>query len=59
MIENHLPVLQILVPLVAAPLCLLLRNRVVVTGLAIAVTWVTFAISAALTATVLQQGPIS
>ena len=54
MIENHLPILQILFPLVAAPLCLLLRNRVVVTALAIAVTWVTFAISLALMATVLR-----
>ena len=59
MIENHLPVLQILIPLVAAPLCLLLRNRVAVTALAIAVTWVTFAVSVALMATVLQQGQIS
>lgn len=59
MIENHLPILQVLVPLAAAPLCLLLRNRVVVTALAIAVTWATFAVSVALMATVLQQGLIS
>ena len=59
MIENHLPILQILIPLAAAPLCILLRHRVVVTAFSIAVTWATFAVSLALMTAVLQQGPIS
>jgi multicomponent Na+:H+ antiporter subunit D len=59
LIETHLPILQILLPLIAAPLCVLLRDRVAVTVLTIATTWVTFAVSLALMATVLQQGPIS
>ena len=59
MIDNHLPILQVLLPLVAAVLCLLLRNRLIVTTLAIVVTWVTFAVSVALMSAVLRQGAIS
>jgi len=59
LIETHLPILQVIVPLAAAPLCLLLRNRVAVTAMTIAVTWVAFGISVALMTTVLQHGPIS
>ena len=59
MIDNHLPILQVLLPLVAAVLCLLLRNRLIVTTLAIVVTWVTFAVSVALMSAVLRQGVIS
>jgi multicomponent Na+:H+ antiporter subunit D len=58
-IEANLPVLQIVVPLVAAPLCLLLPRRQLVTGFAIAVTWVAFFISLKLLSTVLATGPIS
>ena len=55
----HLPVLQVVVPLIAAPLCLLVRQRQLVTAFSIAVTWVTFAISILLLARVLGEGVIS
>ncbi len=57
--EDHLPVLVVLAPLLAAPLCLLLRRRALVTGFAIAVTWLTFALSVLLMLRVLDQGIIS
>ncbi len=57
--ENHLPVLVVLVPLLAAPVCLLLRHRTLVTGFAIAATWLTFAISVLLMLRVLDQGILS
>ena len=43
--EQHLPILQIIVPLIAAPLCLLLRQRTLVLGFAICVCWATFAMA--------------
>ena len=43
--ERHLPILQIIVPLIAAPLCLLLRQRTLVLGFAICVCWATFAMA--------------
>ena len=59
MIDNHLPILVVIVPLMAAPICLLLRRRTLVTAFAIAVTWTTFAISARLMLRVLDEGVIS
>ena len=59
MIEDHLPVLVVLVPLIAAPLCLLLQQRTLVTAFAIAVTWVTFGLSVLLMLRVLDEGVIS
>ncbi len=59
MIDNHLPILQILVPLAAAPLCLLLRRRALATSFAIGVTWATFGISVLLMRAVLERGVIS
>ena len=56
--EQHLPVLQIVVPLIAAPLCLLIRQRVLVVGLAMTVCWVTFAMSLNLLALVWYKGDI-
>ena len=43
--QQHLPVLLIITPLVAAPLCLLLRQRVAALALAEAVCWSTFAMA--------------
>lgn len=43
--QQHLPVLLIITPLVAAPLCLLLRQRVFALPLALAVCWSTFAMA--------------
>ena len=43
---EHLPALQIAVPLLAAPLCVFVRHPIAVRVWAIAVAWATFAISA-------------
>ncbi len=56
---DHLPVLQIVVPLLAAPICILIRHPAVVRGFAVAVTWVVLAIALKLLDTVLSQGTIS
>jgi multicomponent Na+:H+ antiporter subunit D len=58
-IEHHVPVLQVVVPLIAAPLCVLLRERRLVLGFSIAVTWATFALSVSLMQQVLEVGTVS
>ena len=50
----HLPVLPIIVPLIAAPLCVLVRERRMALGIALVVSWVTFALTATLLVTVLR-----
>ena len=55
MIEQ-LPILQVTVPLIAAPLCVLLGNRKLTYVFALAVCWATFGISLALMSQVLQTG---
>ena len=57
--EAHLPALQIVVPLIAAPLCLLLRQRRLVWLFSLAVGWATFGIAIALLRQVLDSGVIS
>jgi multicomponent Na+:H+ antiporter subunit D len=57
--EQHLPILQIVVPLIAAPLCVLLRERRLCYGFALAVSFVTFGMSIALLDRVMEDGPIS
>ena len=59
MIEQHLPVLLIVIPLVAAPLCVLVPNRQLTRLMALLVCWLTFGISVALLAKVMVGGPIS
>ena len=59
MIGGQLPVLQVVIPLVAAPLCIILRRRALVLPFAIGVCWVTFAASVALLGEVLAQGVIT
>ena len=58
MIRDQLPALQIVLPLVAAPLCVILRRRIPVLAVAISVAWCTFAIAVALLLQVLADGPI-
>ena len=58
MIRDQLPALQIVLPLVAAPLCVILRRRIPVLALALAVAWSTFAIAVTLLLQVLADGPI-
>ena len=59
MIAAHLPPLQVVVPLIAAPLCVLIRNARLAWGLATAVTWAAFAIALSLLDRVAESGPIS
>ncbi|NKB58590.1 MAG: monovalent cation/H+ antiporter subunit D family protein [Alphaproteobacteria bacterium] len=55
----HLPALQIVVPLVSAPLCVLLVKARLAYALALVVCWVAFAISVLLLGQVLDSGVIS
>ena len=59
MIETHLPVLQIVVPLVAAPICLLLRQRHLVWAFSVLVSACTMVIAAQLLTAVLEHGALS
>lgn len=58
MISQHLPVLLVVVPLMAAPLCVLLRRPLLVWGFATAVAWAVFAIAIALVVRVATEGTI-
>jgi multicomponent Na+:H+ antiporter subunit D len=55
----HLPPLQVVIPLMAAPACLVLRNPRAAWALAALVTWAAFAIALALLVQVDAHGPIS
>ena len=57
--SEHLPALQVVLPLVSAALCLVLRRAFVVRVFATAVAWACFAIALALLARVEAGGPIS
>jgi multicomponent Na+:H+ antiporter subunit D len=58
MILEHLPVLQIVIPLMSAPVCVLIRRGRAALAYAIAVTWLVFAMAVALLARVLATGTI-
>ena len=58
-LSDDLPALQIVLPLISAPLCLLLRWRRLVYGFVLAVSWTTFAIAFRLLQRVLEDGAIS
>ncbi len=51
--------LQVVIPLLAAPICLLLRDRRYAYVFSLAVVWATFAVSVALLGQVLGSGPLS
>ena len=55
----HLPVLQVIIPLLAAPLCALARRGRIAWGIALATSWTTFWIAIQLLARVRSEGPIS
>ena len=57
--SQHLPILQVVIPLLAAPLCVLVRHRVAARLLASLVAWACLAIALSLTGEVLQSGTIS
>jgi multicomponent Na+:H+ antiporter subunit D len=55
----HLPALQVVVPLLAAPLTVLLRRRAWAFGVALAASWVALAVAVALWLRVAEAGTIS
>ena len=59
MIASHLPVLQVAVPLIAAPICVLLRRPGLAWAFATLVSWALFAISILLLIRVMSDGVIS
>lgn len=59
MIATHLPVLQVVVPLISAPVCVVLRHGRAAWLLALSVSWIAFGVALALLARVLDSGPIS
>lgn len=59
MIEHHLPILLIVIPMVSAPLCVFLGNRHLTQLLSLIVCWLTFGISVWLMTSVMNSGPIS
>ncbi len=59
MIAAHLPALQVVVPLLGAPVCMLLRGSDWAWRFALAVAWASFAIACLLLERVLREGVIS
>ncbi|MFH1569051.1 MAG: monovalent cation/H+ antiporter subunit D family protein [Gemmatimonadota bacterium] len=57
--EAHLPILQVVVPLMAAPICVLLRRREWAWAWAAVITWLSLAMAVALLRRVLSAGVIS
>jgi multicomponent Na+:H+ antiporter subunit D len=57
--SEHLPILQIVIPLISAPICLLLRRRWLSWAFALVVSSVTLVISATLLCDVYASGSIS
>lgn len=57
--NSHLLILQVVIPLLAAPVCLLMRKTSVVYFIVLAVSWVTFFTACRLLAMIMVQGEIS
>jgi len=57
-ISDHLPILQVIIPLLAAPLCVVLRQRQLVWALALAVSWTSLACAIGLLVQTMNHGPI-
>ena len=58
-LEYHLPVLLIIIPMIAAPLSVLIGNRRIVQWLALTVCWTTFGLALWMVAIVNSSGPVS
>jgi len=58
-ISPHFPALQVVIPFIAAPVCMVLRRENVAWGLALAVSWISFFISSSLLIRVLHENVIS
>jgi multicomponent Na+:H+ antiporter subunit D len=59
MLASHFPALQVVLPLLMAPVCVLLRGARLAWLAALIISWVTFAIAGMLLAEVLVGGPLS
>lgn len=59
MIASHLPILQVVVPLISAPVCVVFRHHRIAWFTAVAVSWLALIIAAALLSRVLADGAIS
>ena len=59
MIATHLPVLQVVLPLLAAPACVLARRGKLPWLIALATSWLALAVAVVLLRQVLEHGPIS
>ncbi len=59
MIAAHLPALQVVIPLMAAPVCVLLRHGGLAWGFTLAVSWSVLAIAVRLVQHVMASGTIS
>ena len=58
MIDQNLPILQIIIPMIAAPLCMFLRHHLWSWLLALVISWICLFISIALLTQVLEYGVI-
>lgn len=59
MLGSHLPVLVIIIPLIAAPLCILFRGKDQAFGIALLATWGSFACACVIAARVMDGGTLS
>lgn len=59
MTPDQIPILTVLLPLLAAPLCVLVRNDRAVRVLSLVVGWTTFGLSVALIRRILREGTVS
>lgn len=59
MLSSHLPVLVIIIPLIAAPLCILFRGKDQAFAITLLATWGSFACACVIAAQVMSQGEIS
>ena len=59
MIAAHLPALQVVIPLLAAPLCAILRHGSISWAISVIANWLAFAVSIGLLFRVLDEGVIS
>ena len=59
MIAAHLPVLQVVLPLLAAAACVVARRGLLPWGIAFVTSWLTLAVAIVLLRRVLEDGPIS
>ena len=56
---SHVLALQVVVPLVSAPLCIFLRRGRLAWAFSLAVSWTVLALAAVLLRTVLEHGPVT